>query len=261
MKLHRVLKRLLRAALALAGDRSLDTLVVKDAFQRHPPVILDVVMPNFNRGVDLDSAPVDIQREGRLEFDDFAGLFASSSFNHGVIGMTIRQGAYLFGLCRGMPVRRAIEIGRFRGGSTVLIAAGMDPEGILWSIDLGEKEERFARPGGRPFDEQIRDFCDRHGFSVEILVGDSRTIEVTTGEVDLVLIDGDHSYEGVRSDFERFGRRIRQGGAVLLDDAFDEALFPSHSDTVGRLVEEIVAKGEFELVGRVDRMAHLARVG
>ena len=92
------------------------------------------------------------------------------------------------------------------------------------------------------------------------MVGDSRIIDVNTGEVDLVLIDGDHSYSGVRNDFERFGRRVRVGGAILFDDAFDEDVFKTHSDTVGRVVQEIVTEGEFRLVKVINRMAHLERV-
>ena len=96
---------------------------------------------------------------------------------------------------------------------------------------------------------------------MNLLVGDSRTIEVDTGEVDLVFIDGDHSYEGVKNDFERFGKRVRIGGAMLFDDAFDEGIFKTHSDTVGRVVQGIVAEGEFKLVKAVNRLAHLERVG
>lgn len=76
----------------------------------------------------------------------------------------------------------------------------------------------------------------------------------------MVFIDGDHTYEGVKNDFDRFGRRVRVGGAVLFDDAFDEGIFKAHSDTVGRLVAEIITEGEFRLVKAVNRMAHLERV-
>ncbi len=50
------------------------------------------------------------------------------------------------------------------------------------------------------------------------------------------------------------------GGAILFDDAFDEGVFKTHSDTVGRVVQEIMAEGEFSLVKGVNRMAHLERV-
>jgi predicted O-methyltransferase YrrM len=142
-----------------------------------------------------------------------------------------------------------------------LIAAAINGEGEFWSVDLGDKEARLhGDEGKRKFDEQIANLCHRLGLRVNLIVGDSRTVEVDTGEVDLVFIDGDHSYEGVRSDFERFGKRVRIGGAVLFDDAFDEGIFKSHSDTVGRLIHEVIAGGEFRLVKTVNRMAHLERI-
>jgi len=226
-----------------------------------PQVILEALGPHLNREPNLDNMPFDIPIEGPLQFEQLAGLFASTSLDHAVISMPIRQVAYLFGLVRQMKARKVIEIGRYKGGSTLVIAAAMDGEGQFWSIDLGDKEARLHdRSLCRPFDEQIADACARLGLKVNLLVGDSRTIQVDTGEVDLVFIDGDHSYEGVKSDFERFGKRVRIGGGVLFDDAFDEGIFKSHSDSVGRLVHEVIAGGEFRLVKTVNRMAHLERI-
>jgi predicted O-methyltransferase YrrM len=37
-------------------------------------------------------------------------------------------------------------------------------------------------------------------------------------EVDFVFIDGDHSYEGVKTDFEMFSRLVRRGGIIALHD-------------------------------------------
>lgn len=38
--------------------------------------------------------------------------------------------------------------------------------------------------------------------------------------VDVLVIDGDHSYGGVRDDFERYSSLVRPGGLVLLHDIF-----------------------------------------
>jgi len=229
--------------------------------ERDPESILEAFGPHLNRRPNLDNMPFDLPIDGEMRFEHLAGLFASTSLDHAVISMPIRQAAYVFGLIRGMKARRIIEIGRYKGGSTLVIAAAMGGEGEFWSIDIGDKEARLHDGGfSRPFDEQIGDTCARLGLQVDLLVGDSRTIEVDTGEIDLVFIDGDHSYEGVKNDFERFGKRVRVGGAVLFDDAFDEGLFKTHSDTVGRLVKGIVAEGQFRLVKAVNRLAHLERV-
>lgn len=229
--------------------------------ERDPQVLLEAFAPYFNRAPDLDHLPDDLPPGAYLDFEDLAGLFASSSLNHGVISMPIRQAAYLFGLVRRLPAQKVIEVGRYKGGSTLVIAAALRGEGKLWSIDIGEKEARLrSGAGARSYDQQTADACRRFGLRADLIVGDSRTIELETGEVDLVFIDGDHSYDGVRNDFQRFGRRVRLGGAVLFDDAFDEQLFKSHTESVGRLVREIAAGGEFRLAKVVDRLAHLERI-
>jgi predicted O-methyltransferase YrrM len=111
--------------------------------------------------------------------------------------------------------RTPIEIGRWRGGSTIALAAGMGPDGKVWSIDSGEKAARVLGVDPLELDAQTRSFAARFDLDVALLRGDSRTIDLDVEDVDIVLIDGDHSYEGVRSDFERWGRRVRPGGAVL----------------------------------------------
>jgi predicted O-methyltransferase YrrM len=229
--------------------------------EREPQILLDGFGPLLNRKPNLDNMSFDLPVKDRLQFEHLAGLFASTSLDHGVISMPVRQAAYLFGLIREMRPQKVIEIGRYKGGSTLLIAAAMDGRGEFWSIDIGEKEARLqGDETSRPFDKQLVDVIRRFGLRVNIIVGDSRTIKIETNEVDLVFIDGDHSYEGVRNDFERFGKRVRVGGAVLFDDAFDEGIFKTHSDMVGHLVREIVAEGEFRVAKAVNRMAHLERV-
>jgi hypothetical protein len=139
---------LLGAALAsLLPHRTLKALVA-NLVNRDATLVLEALGPNLNRKLELDNMPFDLPVQDRLQFENPAGLFASTSLDHGV---------------------------------------------------------------------------------------------------------------GVKSDFQKFGRRVRLGGAVLLDDAFDEDIFKTHADTVGRLVE-VTARGEFRLARVVNRLAHLERV-
>ena len=242
--------------------------LVATRFERRPSDILEGIGPILNRKPNLDSRPVDLEVSGDIGFEHLAVLFSSTSLDHAVSSMTVRQGAYLFGLIRQMQARKVIEIGRFKGGTTLIMAAAMGIPvplvhtvvfaigagmaglnaawiaagmGRLWSIDSGYKESYLN--SARSWDAMLEDALAVFGLSnVTILVGDSRTIEISFGgAVDLVMIDGDHSYEAVRSDFERFGQRARVGGAVLFDDVTSDGVFPSHDDTVGCLVREITA--------------------
>jgi predicted O-methyltransferase YrrM len=254
------LASLLARSAAAIPSHAFRRRLVEEVLERDPHAILQPVGVAQNRAPRLATMPLDLEPDGSLEFEDLAGLFASSMLNHGVIGMTIRQTAYVFGLARRSGAKRAIEIGRWRGGSTVALAAGMGVGGKVWSIDIGEKAERLLGTSEAQLDAETAAFCRRFGLDVELLVGDSRTIDLETGEVDVVLVDGDHTYEGVRSDVERFGPRLRIGGALLLDDAYDDFFVPSHDESVGRLVRELEAAGDYRVVKGVDRLAHLERV-
>ncbi len=61
---------------------------------------------------------------------------------------------------------------------------------------------------------------------VRLIKGNSRaegTIEEVRRQLDgrsldLLFLDGDHSYEGVRADFENFSDFVREGGLIVLDD-------------------------------------------
>jgi predicted O-methyltransferase YrrM len=39
--------------------------------------------------------------------------------------------------------------------------------------------------------------------------------------LDVLFIDGDHSYEGARRDFEDYGRLVRPGGIIAFHDIAD----------------------------------------
>ncbi len=136
------------------------TAFARQLAERNPQLLLEALGPKLNRTPSLDTMPFDLAPTAPLQFEDLAGLFASTSLDHGVIAMTVRQTAYLFGLVRRMKPRKVIEIGRYKGGSTITIAAAMAGQGEFWSIDIGEKEARLhQRAAARTFDDEIRDIA------------------------------------------------------------------------------------------------------
>jgi len=80
--------------------------------------------------------------------------------------------AYLFGLVRRMDARTVIEIGRYKGGTTLLIAAAMRGQGRFWSIDIAGLDPHLQPCTVRPVETQIADLCQRLGLAVELIVGD-----------------------------------------------------------------------------------------
>jgi predicted O-methyltransferase YrrM len=252
-----VAKRAASVVVAIPSFRFRRALVA-GVYDRSPADAWEALGYTITRHLALENVVVDLPPDGPLRFEHLAGLFGTNTLARGVIALTPREGAYLFALARQMQARKVVEIGRFRGGSTIILAAAIGPAGQFWSIDLARKEQHFE--SGADYDAQTRRFLDRYGLAASLIVGHSLSVDLDTGDVDLVFIDGDHSYAGAKGDFDKWGSRVRIGGAVVLDDAFAWGGVRSHEDTVGRVVEEAIGSGQWRLIRQVVHLAHLERI-
>ena len=110
--------------------------------------------------------------------------------------------------------QRICEIGTFNGG-TSLFLAGLAPSVRSYvGVDLEPKNG-----------ELVHALASR-SVQFKYLVGSSRDPEIrrqvtecSGGEpLDLLFIDGDHSYDGVRADFLEFRGLVRPGGLIAFHD-------------------------------------------
>jgi predicted O-methyltransferase YrrM len=106
-----------------------------------------------------------------------------------------------------------VEIGRYNGGSTLVFALA-NTKVPIHSIDIAPQD-----------DELLRRVLADHGVgdNVHLLVGDSQRgefSEIAPGSYDLLLIDGDHSYEGCLADLTKWWPGLAEGGGVLLHDCY-----------------------------------------
>jgi predicted O-methyltransferase YrrM len=188
-------------------------------------------------------------------FEDVAPLILSSNLaNRGLAAMRLDEAALLWRLAQGVRGDVVVEIGRERGGSTLLLAAALGGEGVLHSYDPQTKL------GSDDPDRELRSLLDRYGLgaNVELHVVDSHVAEVPEGGLGLVLVDGDPSYEGTRLDFERFCRRLRPGGHALFHDA---APGGSRRPQLAPLMRAIAEGGEFEERPGAGTFVHFVRTG
>ena len=192
-------------------------------------------------------------------FEDLVFLFTSSQLNHGVASLRLDEAALLFRLVHRLDTPRIVEIGRFKGGSTVVMAAAMAPSGHLLSLDL-----LVPQPGGvdgAQLDRELADALERLALSsrVELRVADSRAVELPEPGLDLLFVDGDHSYEGASADLRRWTPLLRQGGHVIVHDAVDTGGYGTAYPGVGRAFRELIDAGGFERRPDVGTMAHAVR--
>ena len=157
--------------------------------------------------------------------------------------------------------RTVVEIGTARGGTLFLLSCVAEPDARIVSIDLP------AGPfgGGYPPWKGLiyRHLADARQ-SLRLIRGDShkpetfrRAAEALEGrEVDLLFIDGDHSYEGAKTDFLKYRSLVRPGGLVVFHDILDSRYDPSVNvaplwrELAGQYeVEEIVASPDAGVFG------------
>jgi predicted O-methyltransferase YrrM len=146
---------------------------------------------------------------------------------------------------RTLRPRAVIEIGTSMGGTLYLWTRFAAPDAIIISIDLPRGKfgggysplrtplyRRFARERQRL--HLLR--CDSHSPDTV-----SAVRELLGGRpVDFLFIDGDHTYDGVRKDWESYGEMMRPGGLVALHD-----VGKNYDDTeVKRFWDEV--KGRFQ---------------
>jgi cephalosporin hydroxylase len=133
------------------------------------------------------------------------------------------------------PPKRIAEIGTATGGTLFMLTQVAAPDATIVSVDLpggklggASSSVRNRYPHWRA--RLYRGF-GRDGQSVHIIQADSHdpsTVEkvrrrLPEGELDFLLIDGDHSYEGVCRDFELYSTLAADGGLVAFHD-----IVPSH---------------------------------
>lgn len=122
-----------------------------------------------------------------------------------------------------LDARVIVEIGTAKGGTLLLLARSAHPRATLISIDLpdgnfGEGYPVWRIPIYRRFALPTQALtlirADSH-------LGSTRERVETALEgrqIDLLFIDGDHTYEGVRRDYEDYAPLVRPGGLIAFHD-------------------------------------------
>lgn len=162
----------------------------------------------------------------------------------------------LWVLVQALRPKRTLEIGLDEGGTLFLWTRAAEPDAQLIAVD--------TRPPGRlgrlsPFQLVRRAFaCEMQ--RVHLLLGrDSHAPEtrnlvlsLLAGEhLDFLFIDGDHSYEGVKTDFELYSPLVRRGGLIAFHDVWPAHLktgAPGPNDGVVQFWRELEAAHETELI-------------
>lgn len=136
--------------------------------------------------------------------------------------------------------RTIIELGTFRGDSFCAFCQAVREAGLptrCLAIDHWKGDEHGGWYGEEVFEELSAYHDQRYGRFSRLVraMFDEVLPTITDGSVDLLHIDGHHSYESVRHDFEAWLPKLGSRGVVLLHDT----MVRERGFGVWRLWEEI----------------------
>ena len=155
--------------------------------------------------------------------------------------------------------RHVVQIGVAEGGSAWHARRAMDPAGTLHLIDTFPKVLGLNLSSiiARRLVESVP------GARVEWIRARSDDAARSWSEpIDFVFIDGDHSYEAVRTDWRDWNGFVAGGGRVAFHDALLDAPWMDESFGSARFVAELIdADGDWQLADRADSIAVFARAG
>ena len=156
----------------------------------------------------------------------------------------------------------AVEIGSFRGRSTVVLASALPDGAELVAIDPhagGDRGPQEIAPEAErgdadnaAFDANLRSAGVRERVEHVRLMSSDAHAEVD-GEFDLLFVDGAHRFGPARDDLVRWGARVRPGGTMLVHDSFS-----SIGVTLATLAS-VTFGGRWRYVGRTGSLAEYRR--
>jgi predicted O-methyltransferase YrrM len=115
--------------------------------------------------------------------------------------------------------RNAMEIGSYLGGTLFLFCRLAHPDARILSVDMYRGNFGGARKLiYYSFVSKAQKLHVIHGDSHSATTQSRIVRKLGPAMLDFLFIDGDHSYEGVKRDFEMYSPLVRPGGMIAFHD-------------------------------------------
>ena len=159
----------------------------------------------------------------------------------------------LYILCELYDIKNYLEIGVHNGASMSFVVSHPKVNKCI-GIDLFENTFGHYIKDNITFDRSKSNILSNCINNKEIIFikGNSKNDETLkqlehnmgNDELDLLFIDGDHSYESVKSDFTIYERYVRHGGLIVFDDY--------HWTSIRKFIDEIKYNPKYQIIGLFD---------
>lgn len=178
---------------------------------------------------------------------------------------------YLYEVTESLPDNPVIVNVGAGAGTSGLAFLEARPDGHVYTIDVTKDDSPHGCLVAEWLSAHVAGVHDR----LTQIHGDSVAVGQTWphGQVDLVFIDGDHTYEGCKGDIETWLAHVKQGGYILVHDYYKERVYhdlgshepgqyphPKPWPGVDQAVDEAKKHRGMEYMGSVATIAIFRRV-
>ena len=207
---------------------------------KNNPADLRVVFGTANAVAEaIESPSADTRLFPSLDYADITGAssrFVMQTFPGIGASISMLEGAALAAFIQKLGAKRIFEFGTYKGVSTTQLALNLPDDGMVYTLDLPQDHPAYSLAIPKSEERQIAAETGkgilipqelRH--KVTFLRSDSAKFDTTPyqGMMDLVFVDGAHSYEYVKNDTDKGLEMLRPGGIIAWHDCT-----PSHPDVV-----------------------------
>jgi len=219
--------------------------------------VLRSILSYFN--VDWLLLPVALVKIKGYKFQNIGSLV---DFGFNVMGGLIRplqikkEIEQLLAVVKSHKVKVMLEIGTYNGGTLFLFSHVVNKDALIISVDFPDGLEGGGHGKWRDVLFKIFKLPAQHMFLVR---GDSHkqdTLDKVNGilngiEVDFIFIDGDHTYNGVKQDFQMYSPLLRKGGIIAFHDILERPK-ELHCE-VDRFWKEVKGMLQYETLEVIDK--------
>ena len=147
------------------------------------------------------------ERSASEKFDKLSCLFLSSQKKYEITGLI----EYL----KGDSCHVVCEIGTYHGGTSLLFCSTLPNIKLFMGVDLYVRNK-----------SAVSYIAKKRGILYRAIDGNTKkdytrkriVAALNHQYIDVLFIDGDHSYDGVKSDFEYYKGLVRSGGYIVFHD-------------------------------------------
>lgn len=172
-----------------------------------------------------------------MNFEDLIYLFETGVESRGIMRVDLDEAALLYKYVQ-KSQGNIVEIGRKYGGSALFLASASDDDQKVFSIDIVNYPQ---------LEDNLRKAPQNVVDKISIIVGDSGAVEWNE-PIGLLFVDGDHAFESVKKDSDKWCPHVVPGGFAAFHDVRDTHL------GLEPILDAMKESGEWEETDCVDTL-------